>query len=81
MKNFDWSKVTLEQLESVPRAVVTPFELGVFSIYFTGIECAYFCNAPNRWSLTSTHNDVAHARAVIACIDRIANCLTIHGGA
>lgn len=79
MKNFDWSKVTREQLESVPRSVVSPFDLGDFSIYFGGIECAYWCLIPGGWSLTCV--TVGHARAVIACIDRIANYLTIHGGA
>lgn len=82
MKNFDWSKVTVKHLYDVPKAVLGGFRLNT-------------CDAPvllkagnitvaelwwNGWFVVSPQSEDAVRRA-LACIDRIANYLTIHGGA
>jgi hypothetical protein len=77
MKNFDWSKVTSEQLMDIPAAVLGEgFRLiiGPDILIYDGKEVASF--GLRDWWLT--HEPFFRdARIAIACIDRIANYLSM----
>lgn len=85
MKNFDWSKVTTVQLSNVPRAVIGEFTLDINDGYLTLVFSDNYAKAElgrrrtdRGWYLYGTSD--SDVRETIACIDRIANYLTIHGG-
>lgn len=81
MKNFDWSKATLKHIFNVPKAVLGGFRLNTDDVPVLlkagNITVAELWG--NGWFMVGLQSADATRRA-IACIDRIANYLTIHGG-
>lgn len=84
MKNFDWSKVTVAQLREVPQTVVAPYKV---LVSHTGLSAALKREfSSDTVALFADHcwytcfGQARNSCPALACIDRIANYLTIHGG-